>query len=193
MVALTLLTAVVLVILGLGFAAPAVVEEYTKEAMVFEPTALSIDSFTSTGVKARVQGDFTLNGSKVRRKPVRDLGRAATWIAAAVESKESSVEVYLPEYGNLLLGTAVIPPIVVSIRDGVTTHVDFVSDLHAGDMDGLRRMAKDWIEGRIGSLSVAGVADVPLKSGIFGLGTQKLSETIVFAGSYDALSVSVES
>ena len=181
-VALTLLTAVVLAILGLGFAAPAVVDEYTKEAMVFEPTALTIDSFTSTGVKARVQGDFTLDGSKVRRKPVRDLGRAATWIAAAVESKESRVEVSLPEYGDLLLGTAVIPPVVVSIRDGVTTHVDILTDLHAGDLDGLRRMAKDWIAGRIGSLEVAGVADVPLKSGIFGLGTQKISETIVFAG-----------
>ena len=171
-----------LVILGLGFAAPALVEEYAKEAMVFEPTALSIDSFTPTGVRARIQGDFMLDGSKVRRKPIRDLGRAGTWIAAAVESKESNVEVLLPEYGNLLLGTAIIPPIVVSIRDGVTTHVDFLSELHAGDLDGLRSMAKDWIEGRIGSLRVAGNADVPLKSGIFGLGTQKLSETIVFAG-----------
>ena len=183
----------VLVILGLGFAAPAVVEEYAKEAMVFEPTALSIDSFTSTGVKARVQGDFTLDGSKVRRKPVRDLGRAATWIAAAVESKESNIEVYLPEYGNLLLGTATIPPIAVSIRDGVTTHVDVLSDLHTGDLDGLRGMAKDWIAGRIGNLRVAGVADVPLKSGIFGLGTQKLSETILFAGSCFIHSRSIES
>ena len=173
-----------LTILGLGFAAPAVVEEYAKEAMKFEPTALSIDSFTSTGVRARIQGDFTLDGSRVRRKPVRDLGRAGTWIAGAVESKESNVEVYLPEYGDLLLGTAVIPPIVVSVRDGVTTQVDFLSDLSAGDLDGIRRMGKDWLEGRIGSLSIRGVADVPLKSGIFGLGTQSLSETIVFEGLY---------
>lgn len=192
-VALTLLTVVVLAILGLVFAAPAVLEEYTKEAMVFEPTALSIDSFTSSGVKARVRGDFALDGSKVRRKAIRDLGRAASWIAAAVESKESSVEVFLPEYGDLLLGTAVIPPIVVSIRDGVTTHVDFLSDLQAGDLDGLKRMAKDWIEGRIGSLRVAGVADVPLKSGVFGLGTRRLSETIVFAGSCVVHTVSIES
>ena len=181
-VALSILTALILVILGLGFAAPAVVEEYSKEAMVFEPTALSIDSFTSDGVKARIKGDFTLDGSRVRRKPVRDLGRAATWIAAAVESKETFVKVRLPEYDNLLLGTAVIPPIVVSTRDGETTHLDFLSDLHAGDHVGIKRIAMDWIEGRIGSLSVQGVADVPLKSGIFGLGIQKLAETIVFLG-----------
>ena len=181
-VALTILTAVILAILGLGFAAPTVVEQYAKEAMVFEPTGLSIDSFTSNGVRARIQGDFTLDGSKVRRKSVRDLGRAATWMAAAVESKESVVQVHLPEYGNLLLGFAVVPPIAVSIRDGVTTHIDFLCDLHAGNRAGIRRMAKDWIEGRIGSLSVRGVADVPLKSGIFGLGTQRLSETVVFTG-----------
>ena len=181
-VALSILTALMLVILGLGFAAPVVVEEYSKEAMIFEPTSLSIDSFTSDGVKARIRGDFTLDGSKVRRKPVRDLGRAVTWIAAAVESKETKVQVRLPEYDNLLLGTAIIPRIVVSTRDGETTHLDFLSDLHAGDKDGITRMAKDWIAGRIGSLSVQGIADVPLKSGIFGLGTKKLAETIVFSG-----------
>ena len=174
-------------ILGLCFAAPAVVEEYAKEAIVFEPTNLSIDSFTTTGVKARIQGDFKLDGSRVHRKSVRDLGRAGTWIARAVESKQSYVEVYLPEYGGILLGTATVPPIVVNIRDGVTTHVDFLADLSAGDLDGLRRMANEWLEGRIGSLSVRGVADVPLKSGLFGLGTQTISETVVFRGKYHSL------
>lgn len=175
---------VILAILGIGFATPAVVEEYTKEAMVFEPTGLSIDSFTSTGVKARIQGDFTLDGSRVQKKSVRDLGRAGTWIARSVESKKSRVEVFLPEYGDVLLGYAIVPPIVVGIRDGITTHVDFVSELSAGDLDGIRRMAHDWVEGRIGKLSVRGVADVPLKSGIFSLGTQSLSQTIVFGGEF---------
>ena len=180
--AFVLLCLIMVAILGLGFAAPAVVEEYAKEAVLFEPTNLSIESFTSTGVKARIQGDFKLDGSRVRRKPVRDLGRAGTWIAGAVESKQSNVQVYLPEYGGILLGTAIVPPILVSIRNGVTTHVDFVADLSAGDLDGLRRMANEWLEGRIGSLSVYGIADIPLKSGIFSLGTQSISETVVFKG-----------
>jgi len=183
-IAFTILGLLVILILCLGFAAPAVVEEYAKEAMVFEPTNLSIDSFTPTGVRARIQGDFKLDSSKVQRKPVRDLGRAGTWIARKVESKQSKVEVYLPEYGNILLGTAVVPPVVVDIRDGHTTHIDFLSDLAAGDIDGIRRMANDWLEGRIGRLSIRGVANVPLKSGILGLGMQSLSETIVFDGQY---------
>jgi len=183
-IALTILGLIFILILCLGFAAPAVVEEYAKESMVFEPTNLSIDSFTATGVRARIQGDFKLDGSRVQRKPVRDLGRAGTWIARKVESRQSTVVVYLPEYGDILLGTAVVPPIVVDIRDGHTTHIDFLSDLAAGDIDGIRRMANDWLEGRLGRLSERGVADVSLKSGLFPLGMQTLSETIVFDGQY---------
>ena len=183
-VVLIVLGLIVIVIVCLGFAAPAVVEEYAKEAIVFEPTSLSIDSFTATGVRARIRGDFKLDGSKVHRKPVRDLGRAGTWIARKVESKQSKVKVYLPEYDNILLGTADVPPIVVDIRDGHTTHIDFLSDLSAGDLDGIRQMANDWLEGRVGRLTVRGIADVPLKSGIFGLGTQSIAETITFSGEY---------
>ncbi|KAL8823999.1 MAG: hypothetical protein Q9170_008275, partial [Blastenia crenularia] len=179
-IALTILTVVLLVILGLGFAAPEVAEQYAKEAMVFEPTNLSIDSFTSSGVRARIQGDFRMDASKVRKKAVRDLGRAGTWIAGAVESKPTKVEVYLPEYGNVLLGSADVPPITVNIRNGHTTHLDFISDLTAGDLDGIRRIANDWLDGRLGQLRVLGNADVSIKSGIFSFGTQTLAEEIVF-------------
>ncbi len=181
-VALTLLSLVVLAILGLGFAGPEVVEEYAKQAMVFEPTDLSIDSFTSSGFKARVQGEFMLDASRVLKKPVRDLGRAGTWIAKAVESKKSKVQVYLPEYGNILLGTADVPPIVVDVRNGHTTRIDILSDLAAGDIDGIRQIANDWVAGRVGQLRVVGVADVDLKSGIFGIGTQRLTQELVFQG-----------
>ena len=181
-VALTILGIAIIVILCLGFAAPAAVEEYAKEAMVFEPTNLSIDSFTKTGVRARIQGDFRLDSTKVGKKSVRDFGRAGTWIAKAVESKRSKVKVYLPEYDELLIGTADVPPIKVDVRDGHVTHINILSDLAAGDLEGIRHMAMDWIEGRIGRLSVRGVADIPLKSGIFNLGTQSLMHTIEFTG-----------
>ena len=157
-------------------------EEYAKEAMVFEPTDLSIDSLTSSGVKARVQGDFSLDATRVHKKPVRDLGRFGAWIARAVESKQSTVKVYLPEYGNLLLGTADVPGVVVDIRNGHTTRVDFISDLVAGDIDGIRQIANDWIEGRLGQLRVQGLAEVGLKSGLFSLGTQKISQSLLFKG-----------
>lgn len=181
-IALTLLCLIMTAIIGLCFAAPAVLEEYAKEAMVFEPTDLSIDSLTSSGVKARIQGDFTLDASRVHKKPVRDLGRFGTWIASAVESKQSKVKVYLPEYGNVLLGTADVPRVVIDIRNGHTTHVDFLSDLVAGDIDGIRHIANDWLEGRLGQLRVQGIAQIGLKSGLFSLGTQKISQSLVFKG-----------
>ena len=181
-VSLILLSLVVVAILGLGFAAPAVIEEYAKQAMVFEPTDLSIDSFTPTGVRARIKGDFTLDGSRVHKKSVRDLGRAGTWIARGVESRQSTVKVYLPEYDDLLLGTADVPPIKVDIRDGHTTYIDFKTDLEPGDLDGIRRIANDWLDGRLGQLRVQGKAEVGLKSGIFSLGTQSISQSLLFEG-----------
>ena len=186
-VALTILSLVLITILALGFAAPAVVEEYAKQAMVFEPTDLSIDSLTSDGVRARIQGDFMLDASRVQKKPTRDLGRAGTWIAHMIESRPSKVEVFLPEYDDLLLGTALVPSLVVDIRDGHTTHVDFITDLKTGNIDGIRRIANDWIDGRLSELTVTGEAEVGLKSGIFWLGTQEIRHSLVFKGELERL------
>ena len=181
-IAITLLTLIFITILGLGFAAPAVIEEYAKEAIEFEPTEISIDSITASGVTARIQGDFTLDASKVRKKPVRDLGRFGTWVAREIETARSKVRVYIPEYGNVLLGVADVPPIVFDIRNGHTTHVNFLTDLVAGDIDGIRGIASDWLDGRLGQLRVLGVADVGIKSGLWRLGTKRVSESLVLKG-----------
>ena len=181
-IALLVLTLVIIAILCLGFAVPAAVEEYAHEAMVFEPTDLSIDSFTISGVKARIKGDFKLDASRVKKKPVRDLGRAGTWIAKAVESRPTKVKVYLPEYGNVLIGTASVPGIVVDIRNNHVTHVDFLTDLEPGEYKGLRQLANNWLDGKLSQLRIQAQAEVGLKSGIFSLGTQSLSETLLFEG-----------
>ena len=180
--ALSILSAAVLAILGLGFAAPAVAEEYAKEALVFEPTNLSIDSFTGEGVIARIQGASTLDGTRVRRKSVRDLGRIGTWLAREVESAESNLKVYLPEYGNLLLGTADVPPVKVNIRDRHWNHIDFLTELRPGNVEGARRIANDWLDGKLQRLVVKGVATVPLRTGIFKLGTQTVEAVMGFEG-----------
>ncbi|KAI9785720.1 MAG: hypothetical protein M1839_008737 [Geoglossum umbratile] len=181
-VALALLTVVVFTIMGLGFFAPAVIEQYSKEAAVFEPTKLSIDSFTTTGVRARVQGTFTLDASRVKANTVRNLGRLGTWMARKVETGESKVRVYLSDYGDVLLGTATIPGIVVSIRNGQITNVDVMAHVEPGEVDGIRAIANDWLEGKLERLRLQGMADVGLKSGIFSLGTQSVSEILVFEG-----------
>lgn len=181
-VAISVLGLVAIAILVGVFLAPAVVEEYAKEALVIEPTNLSIDSFTSTGVRARVQANFRMDASRVKNKDVRNIGRFGTWLAREVESKESKVEVYLPELGNILLGTAVVPRVVVDIRNGHTTGIDFLTDLEPGDIERLRQVANDWLEGRLHKVRVLGKANVGLKSGLISLGTQSISESLEFEG-----------
>ena len=184
-VALTVLCLVLIVILGLGFAAPAAVEEYAQEAAVFTPTNLSIKNFTTQGVEARIQGEFMLDASRVHKKPVRDLGRAGTWLAGAVESKQSKAEAFLPEYDNILLGSAEIPPVKVNTRNRHNTSIDIVASLIPGDFKDIRHLAKLWLEGQLKDLRIKGRAKVPLKSGIFNLGTQVIEQTLLFKGRSD--------
>lgn len=183
-ISLALLTIGVLAILIFAFAALAVVKEYAQEAAVFEPTALSIDSTTSDGVRARVQGDFVMDASRVKRASIRRLGRFATWIAREIETGESDVDVYLPEYGNVLVGTAALPSIKVNIRNGHENHLDFLTELVAGDIEGIHSIAMDWIEGRLAHLSVRGKATLHLKTGLITLGSQVITDTITFEGVY---------
>ncbi|KAJ5502218.1 hypothetical protein N7463_005092, partial [Penicillium fimorum] len=178
-ISLALLTLSILTILVLAFAAPAAVKEYAQQAAVFNPTAVSIDSTTLDGVRARIQGDFVMDSGRVKNKSVRGIGRLATWIAREVETGPSNVEVYLPEYGNVLVGNAALPSIKVNIRNGHHTHVDFLTDLEAGDIRGIHAIAIDWIEGRLGRLSVKGKATMHLKSGLIALGTQVLTDYII--------------
>lgn len=180
LIALLILCLLVLIIIIFAFFAPGVIEQYAMQAVDFKPTSLSIEAFTSSGVRARIQGDFSMDASRVQKKSVRDLGRFGTWIAREVESGESEVEVSLPEYGNVVLGTAQVPSIWVDVRDGHTTHVDLLSDLQPGDVAGIRKIANDWIEGRLGQLRVVGKARVPVRSGILSFGEQTLRHELLF-------------
>lgn len=176
------LTTGVLAILVFAFATPAVVKEYAQGAAVFEPTTLSINSTTPEGVRARIQGSFVMDSSRVKSNAVRNYGRFMTWIAREVETGPSDVDVYLPEYGNVLIGTAAVPNIKVNIRNGHENKVDFLTDLTAGDVKGIHAIAMDWIEGRLARLRVKGKATLHLKSGLILLGTQVLSDTVTFEG-----------
>jgi hypothetical protein len=179
---LAVLTLTVLSILVLAFAAPAAVQEYGQQAAVFKPTAVSIDSTTPSGIRARVQGDFVMDSARVKNKSVRGIGRFATWIAREIQTNPTEVEVYLPEYGNVLVGTAAVPIIKLNIRNGHHTTVDFLTDLEAGDIRGIHAVALDWIEGRLGRLSIKAKARIELKSGLIALGSQILTHNVIFEG-----------
>ncbi|KAJ5281552.1 hypothetical protein N7478_006924 [Penicillium angulare] len=183
-ISLALLTTGVLAILVCAFAAPAVMKEYGQGAAVFKPGTLSIDSTTPDGVRARVQGEFVMDSSRIQSASIRNIGRFMTWIAKEVETGESELEVYLPEYGNVLIGNATIPNIKLNIRNGHHNKIDVLTDLTAGDVKGIHAIAMDWVEGRLDRLRVRGKATLHLKSGLIGLGTQVITDTVTFEGGY---------
>ncbi|KAL4785730.1 hypothetical protein BJX76DRAFT_323479 [Aspergillus varians] len=172
----------IIAILILAFIVPEVVKQYVKEAAVFKPTNLSIESATSEGVRARVQGDVALDANRIESGAVRNVGRFVTWIGREVETSQSDVNVYLPEYGNTLVGTASLPSIKISIRNGHVNHLDFGADLVAGNIEGLRAVAVDWLDGRLERLLLQGSATLHLKSGLLSLGEQTLVDSITFEG-----------
>ncbi|KAL6234197.1 hypothetical protein BDW75DRAFT_212950 [Aspergillus navahoensis] len=172
----------VVVILILAFIIPAVVKQYVKEAAVFKPTNLSVVSATSEGVRARVQGDVVLDANRVESGSARNIGRFVTWIGREVETGQSEVNVYLPEYGNVLVGSASLPSIRISIRNGHVNHLDFEADLVAGSVEGLRSVAVDWLKGRLDRLLLHGSVILHLKSGLLSLGEQTLDDSMVFEG-----------
>jgi hypothetical protein len=166
----------------LGFLAKESIEEYSMQAADFKPTKLSMDGLTDHGAKVHIQGDFTMNASKVKKQSVRNLGRFGTWIAHEAETGPFDADVYLPEYGNVLIGTAKIPGVKVNIRNGHTTRVSFVATVQPGSPDGIRNVANDWIDGRLGQIRLKAKAQVPLKSGLINIGKQLVEQSIVFQG-----------
>ncbi|KAK0612878.1 hypothetical protein B0T17DRAFT_498804 [Bombardia bombarda] len=179
-VAVLVLSLLSIAIIVVAFFVPAAVEEYAKEAAVLEPTNLSLESITADGVRARIQANFRLDGQRVKNEHVRRVGKAATWLVRSLATAPTRVNVYLPEYNNILLGAAGIPSLTVSIVDGDNTPVDIIADLIPGEAEGIRAIANEWLEGRLDALRLQGKADIQLKTGFIPLGTHSVSETLTF-------------
>jgi hypothetical protein len=181
-VAMIVLAFLALTVMISAFIVPSAVEEYAKQATVVEPTNLSLVSITANGVRARIQANFRLDAQRVGNQHVRRVGRAVTWLVGALGTEETKINVYLPEYNDILLGTAAVPSLSVSIVDGRNNAVDFVADLAPGDAEGIRMLANEWLEGRLNNIRVRGQADVQLKAGIIPLGTHSIAESLTFEG-----------
>lgn len=180
--AIVILAVLVVVIVVLGFMIPPAVERYAKEAIVVEPTGLSLESLTSNGVRARIQVNLRLDGSRVKDIHSRRIGSFVTGAMRKFETEQTELQVRLPGYGHALLGTAIIPSLVVDVRNGYDNHMDFITDLSPGDTESIRSIVNEWLVGDLKQLKVTGSTAVQLKSGIFPLGTHDLKESLVIEG-----------
>ncbi|KAK4119990.1 hypothetical protein N657DRAFT_666376 [Parathielavia appendiculata] len=182
-IAVIVLSSFALAIMILAFIGPDAVEEYAKQAVVIEPTNLSLVSITSNGVRARIQANFHLDAQRVANEHVRRVGKAATWFVGELGTEESKINVFLPEYNNVLLVTAAVPPLRVKIADGRNNALDFVAELTPGDAEGIRMIANEWLAGKLDSVRVRGQADVQVRAGFIPLGTHSIAESLTFEGS----------
>ncbi|KUI67244.1 hypothetical protein VM1G_03526 [Cytospora mali] len=181
-IAMAILGLLTVAIIFGAFFVPSAVEEYAKEAAVLEPTALSLESITTNGVRARIQANFKLDKLRVENEHVRRVGSATTWFVRKLSTDSTQVNVYLPEYGDILLGSLGLPPLTININ-GDNTVIDFVAELMPGEADSIRTIANEWLEGRLGRLRVQGKADITLRTGIIPLGTHAVSESLTFEAS----------
>lgn len=183
-IAMILLALLSITTLLVAFFVPAAVEEYAKQAAVLEPTNLSLESITSNGVRVRIQADFRLDATRVQNEHTRRVGKAATWIVRQLGTEETRVNVTLPDYDNILLGMAAVPPLAINIVEGQNTAIDFVAELTPGNTDGVRMIANQWLEGNLEALQLKGQANIQLKSGVIPLGTHSIVESLTFEGQY---------
>ncbi|KAI0999603.1 hypothetical protein K3495_g8596 [Podosphaera aphanis] len=171
----------VMVMFGV-FIAPATIKIYANEALSIEPSRLTINSVTDSGVTAHVQAEVKINASRVQDRHVRDIGRLGTWVARKIEVQGSNVDMFLPEFGNMFIGTVMIPSVVLDVRNNHNTKLDFSVGIDLGDIAGLQRFVRDAVRGRLNQVRILGKAKVSLKSGIISLGTQSISKMMIFQG-----------
>lgn len=182
-VAMLVLAAVVVLVMLVGFLVPPAIKTYAENASVIEPTGLSVESITPEGVRARIQANFRLDGSRVGDDNARRIGRFATGIFRQIETLETEVTVFGPqEYNSPLLGKAMLPPIRLDLVDGHNTAIDLVVNLAPGDAEGLKAITNDWLGGKLSKIKVTGGAALSLKSGFLPLGTHDVVESIVLEG-----------
>ncbi|KAK2600156.1 hypothetical protein QQS21_005101 [Conoideocrella luteorostrata] len=182
LIAMVVLGTLVVVVMALGFVVPPAVQQYVEDAVVLEPTDLSVESLTADGVRARVKATFKLDGSRVQDDNVRRIGRAATSIMRQLGTEETKLRVHLPHYGDALIGTALLPPIILKLSDGQVTNLDFVTEFAPGDTETARKVVNEWLQGNLHQLKVTGATALSLKSGVFPLGIHDITESMVFEG-----------
>lgn len=177
-----ILAGLIVAVLLCGFLLPGAVKVYAENAAVLEPRSLSVESITNDGVKARIQAEFRLDGSRVSNQDARRIGRVTTSIMRKLSTEEAHVKVYAPHYDNALVGSVAVPPLTIDIVDGHSTVLDFVTDLVPGEANNIRTIANSWLDGKLDELKLTGTTAITLKSGIIPLGTHDVVESMVFEG-----------
>ncbi|KAK6535125.1 hypothetical protein TWF694_001607 [Orbilia ellipsospora] len=170
----------VVLILFLGFLVPDAAQEYSKQAAVMKLHNISVDSFTSNGVRISVKSQVAIDATRVRSLWLRSLGILVGSIARKVMLYSSDVFLYLPEYPEGMLGTVTFPDLSVSLGNGEITDIDIICNVTPGNFHGVKPALMDYLNGRVRILKVQGESNISLRSGILPLGTHRITQDVIF-------------
>lgn len=183
-IALILLCLACTGILFIGFVTPAATQRYAKDAVTVNLSSISVESFTSQGLQARVKAIIHVDASRVQNRFIRNFGRFATAVVGELSTEEGELHVFLPDYHRAWLGNASIPPMVVDVRNGHSSSYDFVSDVRPVSLEGAQKLAEDYINGKLHSLRVMGTTRLEVKFGIVPLGNRLFSQMVKIEGMF---------
>lgn len=178
--------------LAVGLLGPSATARYAREAMILDISNLSVESFTDRGARVLIQAKVTIDAKRVDNHAFRTFGIMGGWLARKVSTGESKISIYLPDYGKSVLVTATTPATDLGIQNGQITLIDYVSEVETCSLEILQSVANDYLNGGLGFIRVRGEANLALKSGILGFGTQKRIIEMAFEGSIDKSSLIAE-
>lgn len=182
--ALTALCGCVIAVLAIGFIVPAAAGKYVQQAAVLNVSSLSVDSFTSSGIRVRVRARASIDAGRVKSWGVRTLGRMGTAVVGSMRVKDFDLHVRLPAYGHALLGTAQVPGMTVSIRNGDVNLLDFVANTQPGSLVAIRSLANDYMRGSLEALKVVGEADLTVRKGLLSFNLGAIAHELVLKGEF---------
>lgn len=182
LIALLALVATFASIMVLGFMVPGAAQRYAEEAPDVTLEGVSVESYTKEGVNVRILGSVHFDATRVKNFDGRNVGRFAGRLLKTVKTGASDIEVFLPGYGETMVGKITVPSMAVDIRNGHTTRLNFTALVQPVSTKIVSMVLSDALMNRLKVIKATAIAKVHVKAGWFSLGKQKIVHTIVLDG-----------
>lgn len=169
-------------ILVLGFLVPTAAQRYAEEAPDVALEGISVESYTKEGVNVRVLGSVHFDAARVKNFDGRNVGRFAGRLLKTVRTGPSDIELFLPGYGEAVVGRVSIPPMAVDIRNGHTTALNFTALVQPVSTKIVSMVLSDALMNRLKVIKATAISKVHVKAGWLPLGNQKIVKMVILDG-----------
>ncbi|KAI5778198.1 hypothetical protein EDC01DRAFT_622872 [Geopyxis carbonaria] len=172
----------IILILLMGFFAPATGKSYAEGAVVVNVSNVSVYSYTENGANVHVAGTVHVNANLVENLFIRTFGRLGSSLLQRVHLGNSTLRMSLPAYADTVVGTAVFPAMTLDIRNGRSTKLDIIFVVEPTSPTIVTSVIQDYIQGTLDYLIIHGEASVGVRSGWLRLGRTLMFKDFVLKG-----------